>query len=126
MTTLTTLRGVALRRFIGHYLQMLVAMVVGMAALGPLESLLLNPLGWAELRSHPEISALIMATNMNWLIDNGHPKWKSVKLDYPLKGWEQYDCVRKYLGRTGTVAAPAKPAEANPVQEAIRNILRDQ
>jgi uncharacterized protein len=70
--------------------------------------------------------AKIMATNMNWLVDNGHPKWRAVKLDYPLKGWEQYDCVRKYLGSVGTAAAPAKPAEANPVQEVIRNILRDR
>jgi hypothetical protein len=21
-------------------------------------------------------------------------KWKSVDLEYPIKGWEQYDCVR--------------------------------
>src|SRR5262249_42624439 len=52
--------------------------------------------------------AKILSTNMGWLMDNGHPKWKSVKLDYPLKGWEQYDCVRKYLATS--TAAPAASA----------------
>ena len=69
--------------------------------------------------------AKILASNMNWLVDNGHPKWKSVKLDYPLKGWEQYDCVQKYLGRASATPAAAKRSEANPVQDAIRNILKD-
>jgi hypothetical protein len=69
--------------------------------------------------------AKILASNMGWLVDNGHPKWKSVKLDYPLKGWEQYDCVQKYLGRASAAPAAAKPSEANPVQDAIRNILKD-
>jgi uncharacterized protein len=68
----------------------------------------------------------VMASNMGWLVENGHAKWKSVKLDFPLKGWEQYDCVRKYLPRTASAsAAPAKSAEANPVLDAIKNILRD-
>jgi hypothetical protein len=62
---------------------------------------------------------------MGWLVDNGHPKWKSVKLDYPLKGWEQYDCVRKYLPRTASSPAPARAGESNPVLDAIKNVLRD-
>ena len=49
--------------------------------------------------------AQTVSKNMDWLITNGHPKWKSVDLDYPLRGWEQYDCVRKYLGKP--VRAPA-------------------
>jgi len=77
MTTLTARPSRSLRRFIRHYLEMLVAMVAGMALLGPLESLLLNPFGWAQLRGYPEISALIMATNMNvtmvaWMRLRGH------------------------------------------------------
>lgn len=65
----------------------------------------------------------LLASNMGWLTENGHVKWKSVQLDYPLKGWEQYDCVRKYLGRP---AAPtsAKSSE-NPVLDAIKSMLRD-
>jgi len=69
--------------------------------------------------------AQILATNMGWLSDNGHPKWKAVKLDYPLKGWEQYDCVRKYLARTAPTPAVAKSSELNPVLDAIKNILKD-
>jgi len=41
--------------------------------------------------------AQILNENMDWLKENGHPKWKFVNLDFPLKGWEQYDCVKKYL-----------------------------
>ena len=41
--------------------------------------------------------AQILYENMGWLTKNGHPKWKSVDLHFPLKGWEQYDCVKKYL-----------------------------
>jgi TRAP transporter TAXI family solute receptor len=43
-----------------------------------------------------------IATGMDWLIKNGHPKWKQVDLDYRVEGWKQYDCVRKYLGRSPT------------------------
>jgi hypothetical protein len=43
-------------------------------------------------------------------------------LDFPLKGWEQYDCVKKYVGKS--VPAPAKPkASINPVMDAIKEIL---
>jgi len=40
-----------------------------------------------------------VARGMEWLTKHGHPKWKRVDLDFPLSGWEQYDCVRKYLAR---------------------------
>jgi TRAP transporter TAXI family solute receptor len=69
--------------------------------------------------------AQVLSTNMGWLSDNGHPKWKAVKLDYPLKGWEQYDCVRKSLARTAPAPAVAKSSELNPVMDAIKNILKD-
>ena len=68
--------------------------------------------------------AQLLSTNMAWLVENGHPKWKTVKLDYPLKGWEQYDCVRKYLSRTAAAPAPGKAPE-NPILDAIKNALRD-
>lgn len=51
-------------RFARHYLEMLVAMLLGMAVLGPLESALLDPLGWRSVRAVPELDALVMATNM--------------------------------------------------------------
>ena len=70
--------------------------------------------------------AQTMARQMSWLLQNGHPKWKVVDLNYPLKGWDQYDCVRKYVG-TATAAAPATSAKAsqneNPVFNAIKGLL---
>jgi hypothetical protein len=77
MTRLATLRGQPLRRFVRHYLEMVVAMVVGMVVLGPVESVLLDPIGWAELRARPETGALVMATNMTvamagWMRFRGH------------------------------------------------------
>ena len=58
-------------------------------------------------------------------LQNGHPKWKAVDLNYPLKGWEQYDCVRKYVGKAGppTSTTRAKPAGQNPVFNAIKGVL---
>jgi len=66
--------------------------------------------------------AKVIYENMNWLKQNGHPKWKSVDLDYPLKGWEQYDCVKKYRPSYsgGTLDAPM---EKNPLLDAIKEIL---
>ena len=49
MTTPTTVHRPALRRFVGHYLEIVVAAVAGMVVLGPAESMLLNPIGWADV-----------------------------------------------------------------------------
>lgn len=65
--------------------------------------------------------AQLLASNMGWLTEHGHPKWKSVQLDYPLKGWEQYDCVRKYVGQLP--ASASARSSLNPVLEAIKDIL---
>ena len=61
--------------------------------------------------------------NFDWLKANGHPKWKSVDLNYPLKGWEQYDCVKKYLA--GARRKPSRPASGtiNPVLDAIKEMM---
>jgi TRAP transporter TAXI family solute receptor len=70
--------------------------------------------------------AQLISSRQDWLQKNGHPKWKSVDLNYPLRGWEQYDCVRRYLGKpAGTAAAPSASAKAglNPVFEAIKGVL---
>jgi TRAP transporter TAXI family solute receptor len=66
--------------------------------------------------------AQILYENMSWLKNNGHPKWKSVNLHFPLKGWEQYDCVKKYLSK---VKQPLKKpdAELNPILQAVKEIL---
>jgi len=62
--------------------------------------------------------------NMDWLVKNGHPKWKAVDLRFPLKGWEQYDCVAKYVRRPGNVGpAGAKSSAPNPVLDAMKSML---
>ena len=69
--------------------------------------------------------AKTLADNMDWLVKNGHPKWKTVDLNFPLKGWEQYDCVRKYLGKS-MEAAPRPTATSgggNPIMDAVKQIL---
>ncbi len=65
----------------------------------------------------------ILANNMDWLKENGHPKWKSVDLEYPLKGWEQYECVKNSRGKSTNPAKQNKSKELNPVLEAIKGIL---
>ncbi|HET9925450.1 MAG TPA: TAXI family TRAP transporter solute-binding subunit [Methylomirabilota bacterium] len=69
--------------------------------------------------------AQTMSRQMSWLVQNGHPKWKVVDLNYPLKGWEQYDCVRRYLGSAQAgVPAPTKVGQnENPVFNAIKGLL---
>ena len=64
--------------------------------------------------------------NLDWLKANGHPKWKSVDLNFPLKGWEQYECVRKAIRRPSpSPRAPEKPSSANPVADAIKKMLSE-
>jgi uncharacterized protein len=72
--------------------------------------------------------AKILYENLAWLRQNGHPKWRSVDLNFPLKGWEQYDCVKRYLVKTAPVAPPPRPAGPpaggiNPVMDAVKQIL---
>jgi TRAP transporter TAXI family solute receptor len=68
--------------------------------------------------------AQILYENISWLRENGHSKWKSVELDFPLKGWEQYDCVGKYLGKKAASSAAVKTAdEINPILEAVKEML---
>lgn len=64
--------------------------------------------------------ARLIADQLAWLQQNGHPKWKSVDLSYRLKGWDQYDCVARFKAQAG-VSKP-KPAE-NPVMDAVKQVL---
>lgn len=66
--------------------------------------------------------ASLIYDNIDWLKENGHSKWKSVDLDYPLKGWEQYDCVKKYR-KNAFPGNSAEPMEKNPLLDAIKEIL---
>jgi hypothetical protein len=70
--------------------------------------------------------AKMVADNMPFLVKNGHPKWKSVDLNYQLKGWEQYDCVRKQLGKpTERTGSTGTRSDVNPVMDAIKQVLGD-
>ena len=69
--------------------------------------------------------AQVIAKQMPWLAENGHPKWKVVDLNYALRGWEQYDCVRRALGKAPLPAAArtGTSGSSNPVSDAIKNAL---
>ena len=68
--------------------------------------------------------AKTLSDNLQWLRTNGHPKWKSVDLNFPLKGLEQYDCVKKVL-QPSQHSASEKPREANPVWDAIKKMFQE-
>ncbi|WP_336713768.1 hypothetical protein [Arthrobacter sp. USHLN218] len=75
-------RGRAALNFARHYLEMLVAMVAGMAILGPVGNLLFEALGVAELFARPDLGSLVMATSMTlamsaWMKFRGH-RWAPI------------------------------------------------
>lgn len=65
----------------------------------------------------------LLESNLDWLKENGHSKWDSVDLEYPLKGWEQYDCVKNFSGKSRKRVKKTRPHEINPLLEAIKEIL---
>ena len=67
--------------------------------------------------------AQIVSQRLETLRSTGHAKWKVVDLNYPLRGWEQYDCVRKYLGKAAPAASGTPRSGANPVMDAIQKAL---
>jgi TRAP transporter TAXI family solute receptor len=72
--------------------------------------------------------AKLLYENLAWLRQNGHPKWHSVDLNFPLKGWEQYDCVRRHLVKSAPAPAPppssaTAPGGINPVMDAVKQML---
>jgi uncharacterized protein len=67
--------------------------------------------------------AQLVSERLDWLQKNGHPKWKAVDLNFPLKGWEQYDCVAKYVKKQQVRPTAAKTPTANPVMDAIKDML---
>jgi TRAP transporter TAXI family solute receptor len=68
--------------------------------------------------------AKIVYDNIGWLKANGHPKWKTVDLNAPLKGWEQYDCVTKVV-QPEKRRPPEKPRVVNPVLDAIKKMFSE-
>jgi TRAP transporter TAXI family solute receptor len=68
--------------------------------------------------------AKTLQDNLEWLKTNGHPKWKSVDLNAPVKGWEQYDCVKKVL-QPSQRPVPEKTRDTNPVMDAIKKMFSE-
>lgn len=62
---MTEVRSASWGRFIRHFLEMVVAMTVGMAVLWPLEVLVLGWLGWSGVLDRADLAALVLATDMS-------------------------------------------------------------
>ncbi len=65
-----------------HYVEMVIAMAVGMVALHPVWTFAFDALGWSAVLDRPEPMALVMATNMTvamsaWMKFRGHG-WRSI------------------------------------------------
>ena len=69
--------------------------------------------------------ARVLSARVDWLLKNGHPKWKGVDLESSLPEWEQYDCVRRALGKAVPGTTARRPA-ANPVLDAIKQVLGNE
>lgn len=73
----STVRDRRARAFARHYLEMVIAMFVGMVALAPVWSWAVERIGATELFSRPDLAALAMATDMTiamsaWMRFRGH------------------------------------------------------
>lgn len=68
------------------------------------------------------VVAKLIYDNMETLKELGHPKWETVDLDYPLVGWDQYVCVKKYLNKPIGEEEVAK--SLNPILNAINEMLK--
>ena len=72
----------AVWHFVRHYLEMVVAMFVGMVALHPAWSFAADALGFADLLERTDVMAMVMATNMTlamtaWMAYRGHG-WRPI------------------------------------------------
>lgn len=69
--------------------------------------------------------AWLIEKNLDWLRSNGHPKWKSVDLNAPVSGLDQYSCVKNYTPPAIEAEADAAPdRKPNPVTDAIQAVFR--
>jgi hypothetical protein len=69
-------------RFVRHYVEMVVAMLVGMFLLHPVWMVVLPALGWSAAPARPDLHTLIMATDMAvamtvWMRYRGH-RWPPI------------------------------------------------
>jgi hypothetical protein len=80
--TVHTAQRLSARKFALHFAEMVVAMAVGMIALHPVWTVVLDAVGAAGLMHDPYTGSLIMATNMTvamsaWMKIRGH-RWRPV------------------------------------------------
>jgi hypothetical protein len=73
-------------------------------------------------------SSVSIAVNMNLMTGREKGTYYQFGLNLQQlvkpKGWEQYDCVRKYLVKKGPPPPAVKPAgEINPILEAVKEML---
>jgi hypothetical protein len=71
-----------MRKLAVHYVEMVIAMAIGMVALHPVWTFAFDALGWSAVLDRPEPMALVMATNMTvamsaWMKFRGHG-WRSI------------------------------------------------
>jgi hypothetical protein len=65
------------RKLVVHYVEMVIAMAIGMFALHPVWTFLLDAAGWSAFLDSPEAMAMVMATDMTiamtaWMRFRGH------------------------------------------------------
>jgi hypothetical protein len=77
-----TTHSLSAKKFTVHFLEMVVAMVVGMVALHPVWTFVLDAVGAPGLMDNPYTGALVMATNMTvamsaWMGFRGH-RWRPI------------------------------------------------
>ena len=78
--TATAARRHRWRKLTVHYVEMVIAMAVGMYALSPVWTFLLDAAGWSAFLDSPEAMAMVMATDMTigmtaWMRFRGH-SWR--------------------------------------------------
>lgn len=91
MGVVTEIRSASWRRFIRHLLEMVVAMAVGMVALGPVWDLVFGWLGWSGALGRPDLAALVMATDMSI----GMVLWMRYRRHSWVSTWEM--CAAMYV-----------------------------
>jgi uncharacterized membrane protein len=100
MTTPTTLRRPALRRFVGHYLEIVVAAAAGMVVLGPVESILVITLA-VEVPIDNQIEAWTAATLPG--------DWRSIQ-----SRWELWHTVRTFASIAAVIAVTVGAVVTRP------------
>jgi len=68
--------------------------------------------------------AKIVHDNLDWLRANGHPKWKTVDLNAPLKGWSSMTASRRWCSRP-SAGRPKSPAPSTPFWMPSRRCSRN-